>query len=77
MDPMVIASIVFTVSAFFVGLVLFLKPLTAISLQEKFYARINWSLKPISVEKEVKSTKLMGLLVILITLMLLSMMVFA
>ncbi|HOX53847.1 MAG: hypothetical protein PHI86_01655 [Candidatus Omnitrophica bacterium] len=43
-----------------IGLFVFLKPAIAIEMQRKFYAIINWRLEPISMEKEIKNTKLMG-----------------
>ena len=44
-----------------IGLGLFLKPSRTIELQIKFYERINWRMEPVSMAKEIRNTKLMGL----------------
>jgi len=45
-------------------------PEKVIELQKKFYAKINWRLEPISMEKELKNTRVMGrILVVLATLL--------
>lgn len=49
---------------FVVGLFLATKPRWAIELQKKFYAKINWNIEPISFEKEIRNTRLMGLFLI-------------
>jgi len=46
---------------FIVGLFLFLKPIAAIEIQKNFYATINWRIEPISMPKELRNTKIMGL----------------
>jgi len=43
-----------------VGSFVFLKPELTIKIQTKFYEKINWRMEPISLPKEIKSTKLMG-----------------
>lgn len=45
-----------------IGLFLFLQPSRTIELQTKFYACINWRMEPISMAREIRNTKLMGLL---------------
>lgn len=35
-------------------------PERAIKMQRRFYANINWKIKPISVVKELKNTRMMG-----------------
>jgi len=45
-----------------IGLFLFLQPSRTIELQTKFYACINWRMEPISVAREIRNTKRMGLL---------------
>lgn len=51
-----------------VGFLLALNPAEAIEIQRRFYTRINWKIEPISMPKEIRNTRLMGL--ILIALML-------
>lgn len=43
------------------GLFLLFSPAAAIRLQQKFYAKINWRMEPISLEKEIRNTRLMGI----------------
>ncbi|MCK9614830.1 MAG: hypothetical protein M0R48_04910 [Candidatus Omnitrophica bacterium] len=51
---------------FFIGLFLVIKPRQAIELQKNFYAKINWRIEPISFEKEIRNTRLMGFFLIVI-----------
>jgi len=48
------------------GFFLFLKPASAIELQRRFYEKINWKIEPISIPKEIRNTKLMGLFLIIL-----------
>ncbi len=50
-----------------VGLVMFLNPGMVIEFQRKFYEKINWRIEPISMPKEIRNTKLMGLFLAFIT----------
>jgi hypothetical protein len=49
--------IVFSAGA---GWFMLLKPALAIELQRRFYAKINWRMEPISMQKELRNTKIMG-----------------
>lgn len=51
---------------FFTGLFLAIKPQQAIELQKKFYAKINWNIEPISINKEIRNTRIMGLFLIIL-----------
>ncbi len=64
--PALIAIVVGVISLLF-GLFLAIKPLLAIKMQQKFYRWINWEMKPISMEKELRNTQFMGLILILVT----------
>ena len=55
------------------GIFLFIKPVEAIEIQRKFYARINWKIEPISMEREIRNTRFMGLA---LTLFLLAALIF-
>jgi len=44
-----------------IGVFLALKPARAIEAQRRFYLRINWKIEPVSMEKELRNTRLMGL----------------
>jgi hypothetical protein len=39
---------------------LIIKPEFDIEIQRRFYARINWRIEPVSLEKELRNTRLMG-----------------
>lgn len=54
-------------SGFFAGLLLAAKPRLAIELQKIFYAKINWRMEPISMEKEIRNTRIMGIFLIIVT----------
>lgn len=58
-------SIVVYFLAVAAGLVMFFKPQAVIEFQRKFYEKINWRIEPISMPREVRNTKLMGLFLIL------------
>ncbi len=51
-----------------IGLFIFFKPSLAIEMQKKFYAKINWRIEPVSMPKEIRNTKIMGLTLIIIAL---------
>lgn len=51
---------IFLISVSF-GFFLFFKPIIAIEIQRKFYEKINWKIEPISMAKEVRNTRFMGL----------------
>ena len=66
MYPVII--ILFALIAFIIGGFLCAKPLQAIELQRRFYERINWRIEPVSMQKEARNTRLMGLLLVIIAL---------
>ena len=41
------------------------KPRKAIDIQIAFYRRVNWELKPILMEKEIRNTRIMGVFVLI------------
>ena len=47
-----------------VGVMLIARPSAAIEIQKRFYAKINWRMEPISMPKEIRNTRLMGVMVI-------------
>lgn len=63
-------SIIICVISLLVGLFLFLKPPLAIEIQRRFYEKINWRIEPISMQKEIRNTKIMGLMLIVIMVLL-------
>ncbi|MDD5561591.1 MAG: hypothetical protein PHT50_05635 [Candidatus Omnitrophica bacterium] len=60
-------SILIYLSSIAVGLAMFFKPATVIEFQRRFYKMINWHIEPISMPKEIRNTKLMGLFLVLAT----------
>jgi len=54
------------------GFICFLNPSLAIRLQQKFYAKINWKIEPINLNKELRNTRIMGMISLIITIMLLA-----
>jgi len=60
-------SILVYLFAIAVGLAMFLAPGAVIEFQRKFYEKINWRVEPISMPKEIRNTKLMGLFLVLAT----------
>ena len=56
--------IMFSFFGIAIGSTMIIKPSLAIEIQKRFYARINWRIEPISMAKELRNTKLMGLLLL-------------
>lgn len=50
------------------GILIYRFPLQVIRLQQQFYARINWRMEPISMDKEIRNTRLMGFFLLMATL---------
>ena len=62
-------SILFYLLGIAVGLEMFFNPGAVIEFQRKFYEKINWRIEPISMLKEIRNTKLMGLFLVLAALL--------
>ncbi len=60
--------VLISVVSVIIGLFLFFKPSLSIEIQKKFYERINWRIEPISMPKEIRNTRIMGLILIFTTL---------
>jgi len=58
--------ILFSIFGIAIGFFLTFNPQLAIELQRRFYARINWQIEPISMSKEIRNTRLMGVFLILL-----------
>jgi hypothetical protein len=56
--------ILFSFIAIVIGFVLFLNPAFTIEIQRRFYEKINWRIEPISMPKEIRNTRIMGLFLI-------------
>ncbi|MGD2279502.1 MAG: hypothetical protein PVH45_05365 [Candidatus Omnitrophota bacterium] len=62
-----ILALITAINTYF-GFFLFLKPDRVIELQKKFYLSINWRMEPISMPKEIRNTRAMGMFLIALTL---------
>ncbi|MCM8801317.1 MAG: hypothetical protein NC912_04860 [Candidatus Omnitrophica bacterium] len=51
---------IFSLISLGTGIFLICKPELALRIQQGFYAKINWRLEPISLEKELRNTRIMG-----------------
>jgi len=57
--PLLIFVAISLASAVF-SLILILKPDFCIEMQKKFYRSINWNMEPVSMAKEIRNTRIMG-----------------
>ena len=55
-------KIITVILAFLNGLICLTNPHLAIKLQQRFYERINWKIEPINLAKELRNTRIMGLI---------------
>lgn len=60
--------IIIAIISLYFGYFLFSSPLRAFEIQKRFYAMINWRIEPISLQKEIRNTKGMGIILIVIVL---------
>lgn len=56
-----IAALVVTGLILVFGILCAKAPERAIEMQRRFYAKINWQIKPISIKTELKNTRTMGI----------------
>ncbi len=56
------------VSSAIIGLFLIFKPGVAIEIQKRFYAKINWRIEPISMPKEIRNTRIMGIFLVVLAI---------
>ncbi|MDD5668543.1 MAG: hypothetical protein PHE58_00720 [Candidatus Omnitrophica bacterium] len=60
--------ILFSIVGIVIGLFIFCKPELAIEIQRKFYEKINWRMEPISMKKEIRNTKIMGVFLVVVSI---------
>ena len=65
---MVAVAVVISCVSLAMGSFFYLQPQRTIDLQRWFYACINWRIEPISLEKEIRNTKAMGLFLLVVIL---------
>jgi hypothetical protein len=51
----------------FAGYFCIKNPQSVIRFQQAFYAKINWRIEPINLRKEIKNTKIMGLILVILS----------
>ena len=61
--------ILFEIFALIAGLLLVIKPNWAIEIQIRFYEKINWRIEPVSMQKEIRNTRIMGFFLITLALL--------
>jgi len=61
-----IIEIAVVILAFISGFICLFSPNSAIRIQQKFYEQINWKIEPINKAKEIRNTKIMGMINILL-----------
>lgn len=59
--------ILFCLIGLLIGIFLMINPVLAIEIQRRFYEQINWRIEPISLEKELRNTRIMGFLLIILS----------
>ncbi|MCX7661756.1 MAG: hypothetical protein N2Z79_03630 [Candidatus Omnitrophica bacterium] len=64
-----IALGLFWIISLCIGLFLFFKPSSAIKFQQNFYIKINWRIEPVSYSKEIRNTRIMGAIILLLILL--------
>jgi magnesium-transporting ATPase (P-type) len=63
--------IILSSAGIFIGVFLIVTPTLAIEIQKKFYEKINWRIEPISMEKEIRNTQIMGWLLTILVIIIL------
>ncbi len=49
------------------GFFVFFKPELTIEIQRKFYEKLNWRIEPISMKREIRNTKIMGMTLVVVS----------
>ncbi len=60
--------ILISVVSIIIGLFIFFKPELTIEIQRRFYEKLNWRIEPISMQKEIRNTKIMGILLVAVAI---------
>lgn len=68
---MVINVVIVGVFSLIIGLLLAINPAVSIEFQRRFYEKINWRMEPISMEKEIRNTRIMGIFLIVVSIFIL------
>ncbi|MFH1360788.1 MAG: hypothetical protein ABIJ41_07150 [Candidatus Omnitrophota bacterium] len=62
--------VILSVVSLSLGLFIIFRPLRVFEIQKRFYALINWRIEPISLPKEIRNTKFMGLFLVVFVVVL-------
>jgi hypothetical protein len=65
-EPFVLG--IMAVFGIIIGLFVFFKPELTIEIQRRFYEKINWRIEPISMPKEIRNTKTMGIFLAVVSI---------
>jgi hypothetical protein len=60
--------ILVSIASLILGIFIRGKAELVIEIQRRFYLKINWKIEPISMEKEIHNTKLMGSFLVILSL---------
>ncbi len=63
-----ILTVLITMISIIIGLFVFFKPELTIEIQRRFYEKINWRIEPISMQKEIRNTKIMGIFLVAVAI---------
>ena len=66
---LILVLISISVISILIGLFLFLNPHFSIEIQRRFYEKINWRIEPVSLSKEIRNTKIMGIFLLIMALL--------
>lgn len=75
--PLCIIAAVLCIIGLFIGFSMAFRPAQAIEMQKNFYEKINWRMEPISMEKEIANTRIMGLFAAVFSLLALYLILFS
>lgn len=64
----ILIFIIIAIFAYIFGFYVYFNPEKMIAFQQKAYSYVNWRMEPISLAKEIRNTKLMGLSLVVVTL---------
>lgn len=65
----ILVLLTFCLIGFSVGSFLFFKPERSIDIQRRFYELINWKIEPVSIRKEIRNTRIMGAILVIIVVL--------
>lgn len=67
----ILMEVVTAILALLNGAICFINPALAIKIQQKFYEKINWKIEPVNLSKELKNTRIMGLISLMLAVLIL------